>query len=49
MGLLVAYFFSLLLIHMPGAFAHVVGGDFLLTRIWLSLPCVSRHSVRCAL
>jgi hypothetical protein len=29
LGLPVAYLFSLLLIHVPGAFAHVVGGDFL--------------------
>ena len=30
LGLPVAYLYSLLLIHVPGAFAHVVGGDFLL-------------------
>jgi len=29
LGLPVAYLFSLLLIHVPGAFAHVVGGDIL--------------------
>src|SRR5436190_13250442 len=29
LGLPVAYLFSLLLIHVPGAFAHVVGGDSL--------------------
>lgn len=29
LGLPIAYLFSLLLIHVPGAFAHVVGGDFL--------------------
>src|SRR5579859_2669304 len=30
LGLPIAYLYSLLLIHVPGAFAHVVGGDFLL-------------------
>jgi hypothetical protein len=30
LGLPIAYLFSLLLIHVPGALAHVVGGDFLL-------------------
>jgi hypothetical protein len=30
LGLPLAYLYSLLLIHVPGAFAHVVGGDFLL-------------------
>ena len=30
LGLPIAYLFSLLLIHVPGAFAHVVGRDFLL-------------------
>ncbi len=30
LGLPIAYLFSLLLIHVPGAFAHVVAGDFLL-------------------
>ena len=30
MGLPVAYLYSLFLIHVPGAFAHVAGGDFLL-------------------
>jgi hypothetical protein len=29
LGLPIAYLYSLLLIHVPGAFAHVVGGDFL--------------------
>src|ERR1700733_1940230 len=29
LGLPVAYLYSLLLIHVPGAFAHVVGRDFL--------------------
>jgi hypothetical protein len=29
LGLPIAYLFSLLLIHVPGAFAHVVAGDFL--------------------
>src|ERR1700722_2545392 len=30
LGLPIAYLFSLLLIHVPGAFAHIVGRDFLL-------------------
>src|SRR5580658_9682863 len=30
LGLPIAYLYSLLLIHVPGAFAHIVGGDFLL-------------------
>ncbi len=30
LGLPIAYLFSLLLIHVPGAFAHVAGADFLL-------------------
>ena len=30
LGLPVAYLYLLLMIHVPGAFAHVVGGDFLL-------------------
>lgn len=30
LGLPIAYLYLLLLIHVPGAFAHVVGGDFLL-------------------
>jgi hypothetical protein len=30
LGLPIAYLYSLLLIHVPGAFAHVVGSDFLL-------------------
>ena len=30
LGLPIAYLFSLLLIHLPGAFAHVVGRDLLL-------------------
>ena len=30
LGLPVAYLYSLLLIHVPGAFAHVIGRDFLL-------------------
>src|SRR6202008_4535895 len=30
LGIPIAYLFSLLLIHVPGAFAHIVGGDFLL-------------------
>ena len=30
LGLPIAYLYSLLLIHVPGAFAHVVGRDFLL-------------------
>ena len=30
LGLPVAYLYSLLLIHVPGAFAHIVGSDFLL-------------------
>ena len=30
LGLPIAYLYSLLLIHVPGAFAHVVGGNFLL-------------------
>src|SRR5438477_3758048 len=30
LGLPMAYLYSLLLIHVPGAFAHVVGRDFLL-------------------
>src|ERR687891_337904 len=29
LGLPLAYLFGLLLIHVPGAFAHLVGGDFL--------------------
>jgi len=29
LGLPIAYLYSLLLIHVPGAFAHVAGGDFL--------------------
>src|SRR5580693_1901376 len=29
LGLPIAYLYSLLLIHVPGAFAHIVGGDFL--------------------
>ena len=29
LGLPIAYLYSLLLIHVPGAFAHVFGGDFL--------------------
>ena len=29
LGLPIAYLYSLLLIHVPGAFAHVVGGDLL--------------------
>src|ERR1700682_6097395 len=29
LGLPIAYLYSLLLIHVPGAFAHVVGRDFL--------------------
>ena len=29
LGLPIAYLYSLLLVHVPGAFAHVVGGDFL--------------------
>jgi hypothetical protein len=30
LGLPIAYLFSLLLIHVPGAFAHIAGNDFLL-------------------
>jgi hypothetical protein len=30
LGLPIAYLYSLLLIHVPGAFAHIVGSDFLL-------------------
>src|SRR5579863_10281182 len=30
LGLPIAYLYLLLMIHVPGAFAHVVGGDFLL-------------------
>jgi hypothetical protein len=30
LGLPIAYLYSLLLIHVPGAFAHIVGRDFLL-------------------
>src|SRR5260370_27211060 len=30
LGLPIAYLFSLLLIHVPGAFAHIAGRDFLL-------------------
>jgi hypothetical protein len=30
LGLPIAYLYSLLLIHLPGAFAHIVGRDFLL-------------------
>ena len=30
LGLPIAYLFSLLLIHVPGAFAHIAGSDFLL-------------------
>src|SRR5947209_16741712 len=30
LGLPIAYLYSLLLIHVPGAFAHVIGSDFLL-------------------
>src|ERR1035438_5187299 len=29
LGLPIAYLYSLLLIHVPGAFAHIVGRDFL--------------------
>jgi hypothetical protein len=30
LGLPIAYLYSLLLVHVPGAFAHIVGSDFLL-------------------
>src|ERR1700741_4458082 len=30
LGLPIAYLYSLLLIHVPGAFAHILGRDFLL-------------------
>ncbi len=30
LGLPIAYLYSLLLIHVPGAFAHIAGRDFLL-------------------
>ena len=37
LGLPIAYLYSLLLIHVPGAFAHVVGGDFLINSDLIAL------------
>jgi len=43
-GLPIAYLFTLLLIHVPGAFAHIVGNDFLpdndLTAIGIKLTAI---------
>src|SRR5437667_10968801 len=45
LGLPIAYLFGLLLIHVPGAFAHLIGGDILLdsnfTKIGIRLTAIS--------
>jgi len=48
-GLPVAYLYLLLLVHVPGAFAHIVGSDFLVHSDLTEMACVSPLLVRCVL